>query len=242
MSVLTNRAERHRLARMLDVDVNELDGLRGVDAQHLTDLRHALQQAIKEHTDHKLHLIIAASRIVPTAIAGPIVERTGTPRLSARLSAMLEPEKSADFIHHVSTDFVARIGSYADPSATSRIIPHMPEDKVVAVGAAMARAGDMVGSGRLIGLLSDAAIAAVITEVRDADELLELLLLLEEPDDVGRIVGFVDDDLLRAAMTAATRDADDLAATRELLGHADEATRTRIGALVDDDAEQLLLA
>ncbi len=231
-TTLAGHAERHRLARLLEVPPDQLDFLRDQDPAHLAALRERLADVVHDHTEERLHRIVAASRLVPLGLAGSIAERAVSARLSARISAVMEPDRAAAFIHHVTPDYVAAVGAHADPAAIGHIVPDLPDDKVVAAGSALAEQGDMVAIGRLIGLLSDGAVRAIIERITDAADLLHALLLLEDPNDVGRLAALIDDERLRGAASAAWQEPELATCFVELLAHGDGDLRARVADLV----------
>lgn len=215
MSSLAHRAETHRLATLLHVEADAISFCDDLEAKEIRSIRTSLRSAAIESAHDKLHRIAAASKVIPMGVAATVAEKSLSPRLCAKMSAVLDPAHAAKMVDKVSPDFVRRIGQFADPDETAPLLRHVEPETVVRVSAAMAEAGAWETIGCLLHIVDDATVAASLGIAEEPSDALTALLMLEEPEQIGRVLAacpkFSPDDLRSAAEEMGlTAEADEL--------------------------------
>lgn len=201
-SLLERRAEILKLARLLQVEPDELDALREADPAQLRALRDAVTDHLFDSDARMLEGLASATKLVPTGAVAGIAQRHFGPLLCARTAGLVEPRRAVDIAAGMPTDFLADMAIEIDPRRASTVLGRMPTDQVVDVARELARRSEYVAMGRFVGHLSDEAIAAVVRRVDDPT-LLHCAFMLEEKERLDAVVRLLPPSRLRGLLRAA---------------------------------------
>jgi len=176
---LAARGEVVKLARELDVPVASLQFLQHQPAGDLAAFRRAITAAIVANEDLRLRRVAAASRLVPKRVAARLAESQLGALLSARVAGVLDVPEALRLAGAVRPGFLADMAAYLDPARTAALVKAIPEALMVDVGRRLLDAASYITLGRLISLVDDGPLLALLGYARD-DQLLEIALLAED--------------------------------------------------------------
>ncbi|HEX4011783.1 MAG TPA: hypothetical protein VHX62_17310 [Solirubrobacteraceae bacterium] len=185
--MLQGRAEVLKLARLLGLDPDQLAYLEPLPADDLRALRDGITEVLYDGQGGSLRRLAAASRLLPAGLTAILGQRAFGPLLSARLAGMLDPDRAIDVAGKLPPPFLADVASELDPRRASALIGGLSPELIAAATAELVARGEYVTMGRFVGHLSDPAVAAAVSAMDDR-ALLEVAFVLEDKDQVGRLL------------------------------------------------------
>lgn len=198
---LDARAERLKLARLLEAEPEQLDFLDGVSSADLTELREQVTERLFVSAPG-LAMVGRSSRLVPSGLAAKIARQAFGPMLCARAAGAAEPAKAIDIARHLPHDFLAELTAHLDPRRVAHIIAGVPEEMVVAVATRMEAAEEFVTMGRFLAFIPDHALRASIGALSD-EAMLRTAFVLEHKDRLEHAVGLLPPDRLPGIIESA---------------------------------------
>lgn len=223
---MRTRAELMKLARMLDVEVDDLHYLQTVSSQQLCVLREQVTQAVFDSGGPALGRLAGASRLLPTSVIAAIAQHAFGPVLAARIAGLLDPGRAADVAAKLPTPFLAEVAVHLDPRRAVNVLARIPSQRIAEVARELIARQEHVTLGRFVGHLPDEAIVLAVKAMDDVT-VLTVAFVIEDPEGITRVLTLIDaarlDGLLDAAMgTELWPDA------LELLDDVPEPTRRRV--------------
>jgi hypothetical protein len=201
---LAARSERFKLARLVDLDPDDLLWLDAVDPDAVTEVRNQITDLLFEQGSGAFGPLLQASRLLPRGMVAKITEAVFPPALTAQMAGLLDPSYAGDLVGHFDTGYMADLGAAADPRHIEHLVPHLPDDVIVAVAAELVASGDHLTAGRLLGLAPAELFPTLVDNVTDDRHLIEIAFFLEHTDALDAIVSCVADDRVAALMDIAT--------------------------------------
>ncbi|MEU9183464.1 hypothetical protein AB0D14_02640 [Streptomyces sp. NPDC048484] len=202
MDTLRGRAETLKLARLLDVEPQQLAFLGKLPADDIRLFRERAVAALFDNDPALLDRIAAMTRLLPAGVAAIIAQKALGPRLAAALAGRLEPARAADIIDRLPVDFTARCCHHVDPRRIAGIMGRLDDDIVVRIALVLAERGDHLTMGRFVGHLRDSALKGILPQL-DETTLLRTGFVIDHPERLGHIVGLLDDERIRSVIAAA---------------------------------------
>jgi hypothetical protein len=204
MSVdLDAKAERLKLARLLTLDAEELAFLEHLPAEVLVPVRERVSDLLFSQGRARFDRLVAASRLLPNALAVAIAQRVFPPLVCAQVAGRLEADRVAGLVRHADIGFLADMAERTDPRIVAHLIPELPADVAVAAAREMMSRDDHLAAGRLVGLAPDRLIPDLVDAVDDEGDLLEIAFYLEHKDRLDPIVRHVPDARLERVLEIA---------------------------------------
>ena len=237
MDTLRGRAETLKLARLLDVEPQQLAFLGELPVDDVRLFRERVVAALFDDDPALLDRIAAVTRLLPAGVAAGIAQKALGPRLAAALAGCLDPARAADIIDRLPACFTARCCHHVDPRRIAGIMGRLDDDIVVRVALVLAERGDHLTMGRFVGHLRDSALKSVLPRL-DGPTLLRTGFVIDHPERLGHIVALLDDERVSSLIVAA----DDHGLWPEALGVAGMAgqQRARIASLTAAQPEARL--
>ena len=199
-----------RIARLLGVDQEEVDGLAGLDDGTLRWLHDQISLTIFGRHHRQFGSVANLSKAMPGMLAGKLAERFVPPTLAARISEQLEPAKARELVSKVSVGYLADLTMALDPVRAKAVVQAIPPADVAKVAREMFRRGELAAMAELAGAVTlDGLFAAF--DVATARDLLGIAPLIVWNDNIDRVVAEIPTakicDLVReAARVVATGD------------------------------------
>ncbi|MFF3486202.1 hypothetical protein ACFYXC_23405 [Streptomyces sp. NPDC002701] len=202
MDTLRGRAERLKLARLLDAEPQHLAFLDELPVDDVRLFRERTVAALFDDDPGLLDRIAAVTRLLPAGVAAGIAQKALGPRLAAALAGRLEPARAADIIDRLPAPFTARCCHHVDPRRIAGIMGRLDDDIVVRIALVLAERGDHLTMGRFVGHLRDSALKSVLPQLAETT-LLRTGFVIDHPERLGHIVALLDDERLSAVIGAA---------------------------------------
>jgi hypothetical protein len=222
------RAEVLKLARVLERRPEQVDYLEQLPLADLVALRERITEVLWNANGSALNRLASASKLLPSVVSATISERAFGPLLSARLAALLDPERAVDVATKLSPPFLADVAIELDPRRASEVISRIPPRQIAAITRELVRREEYVTMGRFVGHLRDDAIAAAL-EAMDDRSLLLIGFVLEDKGHLQVLVALLPQPRLTGIVQAAAA-ADLWVEALDLLNHLSERQRSEIGA------------
>ena len=126
-----------RIARLLEVDVADVQGLDGVPDADLRILHDQISHSMFADGQQRFAGVAALSKTVPGPLAGKLAERFLPPVLAARVSELLEPARARDLVGRVRISYLADIAVALDPVKSRPVVQALPADRIGQVAKEM---------------------------------------------------------------------------------------------------------
>jgi hypothetical protein len=196
------RAEMMKLARLLDVELDELGYLQDVSAAQLRSLREQVTEVIFDSGGPALGRLATASRLLPTSAIAAIAQHAFGPVLAARIAGLLDPGRAADVAAKLPTPFLAEVAVHLDPRRAVAVLARIPAQRIAEVAGELIVGQEHVTLGRFVGHLPDEATTLAVRAMDDMTVLL-VAFVLEEQNGVDRVLALMDPERLEGLLDAA---------------------------------------
>jgi hypothetical protein len=194
-------AQLLKLARTLDVPVEQLAYLAEVPDQDLREFRRQVTDLFVEGQEAGLHRVAQAAKLIPAPITAKMVARNRSALLAARMSGVLDPGHAVDVAKRLPVDLLADIAALLDPRHSAAIIGGLPEAAIVAVGKELAAREDWITLGDLVASISDKAARATEAAL-DGIALVRSAFLVDDAAHLERFVNLAARDKLTEMLSA----------------------------------------
>lgn len=208
--------ELMRLARLLKVEPEQLDGLRPLPIADLKVLRDQVAARLFDEGKDSFHRAATVANVVPAGLAAKLAEHALGPVLAARTTAVTEPKKSVELAAKFHTAFLADVSQEIDPRAVTDLVEAMPPKIIAEIGNELASRGEWLVMADFVGAISHDAMRTTINAL-SAASVLHVAELLEDRSRLDEIVAMLPDQRL-----------DEIVAVAEAEGLHDQ-----LGSLVD---------
>ncbi|MGW7075675.1 hypothetical protein [Streptomyces sp. NPDC054866] len=203
MDKLRSRAETLKIARLLDVEPDQLAFLAALPVEDVRRFREQCVAALFDRTPEMLDRIASATKLVPAGVAAAISQKALGPRLAAGVAGRLEPARAADIIEKLPVSFTAESCGHLDPRRIKGIVERLDEGLVVRIAVALAERGDYLTMGRFVGYLPDSALRRILPQVDDA-AVLRTGFAIDLPERLGQIIDLMGPERLASVIASAS--------------------------------------
>ncbi len=197
--------ELRRLAHVLHIGVEEVEGLAPMGATDLRVLREQVMAKLFDEGADSWERAVAVSGVVPTGLAAKLTERALGPVLAARVTAHAPPEKANDIGGKLSPSFMADIAVHVDPRHIGDLAATMPGDRVAAIGRELAAREEYLVMADFVTALPEQTLRATVEALPD-HALVLILVLVEDPERITQVVALLDDRRVMALRALADHD------------------------------------
>jgi hypothetical protein len=220
------RAEVLKLARLLGRQPDQVDYLEQLSLEDLCELRERITEVLWNAHGSALNRLASASKLLPSRVSATISERAFGPLLTARMAALLDPERAVDVATKLSLPFLADVAIELDPRHASEVIARIPPRQISDITRELVSREEYVTMGRFVGhLRADAIVAAL--DAMDDRALLQIGFVLEDKERLQQLVALLPKPRLMRIVQAAA-DGDLWVEALDLLGHLTERQRSEI--------------
>jgi hypothetical protein len=197
-------AEVLKLAHQLGVAPEQLHFLAEVPADQLRTLRQQIGDTLFDADKHHFTRVVAASKMVPSAVAAKITEHALPPLVAARTAELLDPVRAMDIVARLSDRYLADVSAAMDPYRAPEVVAGIPPATVAAVGTELARRGEWVVMGSFVSLVSHEALHATSRSLT-GEQLLRVGYVLDDLSRMDEIAEVLSDRQLDELLAAAVR-------------------------------------
>lgn len=179
-----------RIARLLGIDSDDVQGLDGIGDDDLRALHDLISHSLFADGQQRFARVAALSKMLPGAVAGKLAERFLPAALAARVAELLEPAKARELVTKVSVGYLADLSLALDPVRSKPVVQAIPAARIGAVARALFERGEYATMAEFAGTVTlDALFAAL--EVATARDLVEVVPLLVWNDNIDRVIAAV---------------------------------------------------
>ncbi len=196
------RAEITKLARLLNVEEDEIAYLEHVSSDSIRLLRDQVADLLFDVEESGLHHLVALSRVLPAPLVASVTQKVVSPLLAARIGGHVDIDHAIAVTKRLPLDYLADVAVDMDPRRASDVIGGMPEPMVVRVASALAERGEAVAMGRFAAHLSDEMMAAAFGVIDDA-MLIEIAFVLEDKSRLAAAMELLSDDRIAGIIQVA---------------------------------------
>lgn len=189
MPALRQTAERHRLARLLEVPPERVDFLKSLDSNELASLYEACRRALVDAHRPLFQRLARSSHLLPAALSAWIAEHTLGPLLAARISDEMSVPATLALCQHLSPAFMAEVTLHMDLERLDDIALALPLENIHAVTHELLARGEYMMLGELVDRMPAGIVEAVTKEIRATEGLLRTSLFIREPARLMALLG-----------------------------------------------------
>lgn len=201
---LEKLAEREKLARVLELNAEELHVLDPLDIEQLRQLRATIESHLHARGSQRFAGLAKAAKLMPVGLTGKIAEKSLGPRLAAKVTGLLAPELAVKLATHLAAEFLAEICRHLDPGRAGEVLRAIPSNVVREVAVELLRDEDFITMARIVEALRDDQVVAV-ADALDAKALLWIGFYVESRQRLGQLMAMLQDDAVLAAMREASQ-------------------------------------
>jgi hypothetical protein len=229
---LAQRAEIQKLSRLLGAAEGKLDFLGKMDLDGIRRLREQATAQMFKADQAKFQKVAASSRLLPAPLIAVIAQKVFGPLLCARTAGLFPAARAVDVAKRLETSFLADVCMELDPRRAREVVTGMPAQQVVQIARELARREEFVTMGRFVDCLSEAALRAVIADLKSDEVLLRIGFFVEDKRRLGLILSWLPRERLsRLVQVAAAGDAELWPEALNMLNSVGEEQRAQLADL-----------
>ncbi|CAM3073279.1 hypothetical protein [Skermania piniformis] len=203
MISFATRAELIKIARVLDVDPDDLNYLADASPAALREFRVELARTLDKRYQALFARLGKAGSLVPAGVAAKIATTFFGPALCGPIAANLPPAKAAGLIEQLPVGFLADTARYIDPDVAAPVVRALDSRSMSPVVQELLRRGDHVSLARFVNALTDRQLRQIVPQVRTGDDLLLTALNVETAQRLDALLALLPDDRVAALLQAA---------------------------------------
>lgn len=205
MSELQIKAERIKLARLLNIESEQLAFVDQLGVEHCRALRQSMSDALFDAGKSRLMRTANAGKLLPIPILAKIGEKVFGPLLCARVAGLFSVDRAVAISERMPDEFQADISMQMDPRSARDLIANMPLNTIVTVAKILARRREYITAARFVDFLPNDVVAATIN-VLAAKDLLQIGFYIESTERLQEIIELLDDQQIEGLVSAANED------------------------------------
>jgi hypothetical protein len=206
MSKLSTRAEIIKLARLLKLEVGQLEFLERFEITQIRALRERMSGTLFDGSKATLVRVAAASKLIPVGLVAVIGQKIYGPLLCARVTGLLPPARAVEIAMKLSPHFLADLSMELDPRSAREVLALLPAERVIAVAQELIQRREYITMARFADFLSDLTIRRVMDTIKDDRALLEIAFFIESRARLETIIGMMPPERLRKIIVTAATD------------------------------------
>lgn len=169
---------RRRLARILEVSVEDLHGLDAVPDEDLTTLHQQINHSLHARGQAAYARVANLTRTIPSPLAGKLAEKFLPAVIAARVAEQLPPAKARDLVGRVSVRYLSDIAIALDPVSARPIIQEIAPARIGQVAGDLFQRGEYAAMAEFARAVDEEGLLAALDQASPKD-LAEILPMLE---------------------------------------------------------------
>lgn len=202
---LEARAELVRIARLLEVKVEQVEYLEKVGPEGLAAFRAQLIDAFYGGEDSGLQRFASIGNLLPSKVIASLTKEAVGPVLAARIAGLVDPKQAVAVVERLPIPFVADIAVEIDPRRIEPVLSRMPREMIAKIAGELIRRMEHVTMGQFIGSLDQDLMVGTFAKMTDAD-LLQVAFSAEQKDRLHLAVEVLSDERLKGVMVHAGKE------------------------------------
>lgn len=188
-----------RLARLLHVRPEEIQGLEGVSDASLKVLHDLAADHMYGHAREDFAQVAALSTRLPGPLAAKLAERFLPPRMAARVTEQLRPDKARELASSVSLRYLVEIALTLDPSRCAPVLRAVRPHLIGGVAEHLLRRGEYAAMAEFASVVTYDALRLSLDKA-SARDLIALVPLLDWNEELNRVVDELPDARIDALL------------------------------------------
>lgn len=180
-------AQVARIARLLGVPPQEVQGLDGVPTPDLRELHDQISGALFAGGHRRFAGMAALAGSLPAPAVAKIAEKFLPAFLAARVAELLEPAQARELVRRVSIGYLADIALALDPVRSRPVVQAIPAPRIGEVARELFARGEHGVVAEFITVVGDDGLAAALS-VAGPDDLAMIQPYLEDGSEAQRRV------------------------------------------------------
>lgn len=189
MPALRQRAERQRLARLLEVPLERLDFLRTLSTSELAGLHRACRNVLRDAQQPLFRRLARSSRLLPAALSAWIAEHALGALLAARVAGELSVPATLALCQHLSPAFMAEVTLHMNIESLDDLARALPAQDLIAVTHELLARGEFLTLGELVDRMPAGLIEAVAPDITATEGLLHTSFFITETARLMTLLG-----------------------------------------------------
>ena len=189
MSTLRQHAERHRLARLLEVPPERLDFLRLLESGELASLHQACRLALRDAHRPLFRRLARSSRLLPATLTAWIAEHSLGALLAARIAGEMSIPATLTLCQHLSSAFMAEVTLHMDMERLTDLAQALPMEDVHDIAHELLARGEYMALGELVDRMPPGIIHRVAAEITRGEDLLRTSLFIGDTARLMALLG-----------------------------------------------------
>jgi len=202
MSAMNHRAERLRVARVLGVDVAELEFLSEAPVEALAELRNGIQDRLLESSRAELERAVALAGKIPARMAATLAHKAMGPVLGGRAASLLEADMAVELASRLPAEFLADVSRHVDLRHVGPLVGGIPVETMVAAGQVLRAREEWIVLSAFVGYVPTDKLR-VLLDVFDGEALLRSAFVIEDVSRVDSVLALLSDARLDELLIAA---------------------------------------
>lgn len=203
-AALEARAELTKLARLLELDVADIEYLALVPPPALRKLRDQVTDVLFGVDLGGLSRLASHSGILPPQLIAAITREAVGPLLTARFAGLVEVDMAVKVVTRLSPDFLADVAVAMDPRRAHAVLGAMPPEVVLPITKELAKRKEWIVMGAFVGHLDDETSRAALDSINDAG-LLKIAFVMEDKSLLGHELSMLSDKRLNGVLKVAAK-------------------------------------
>ncbi|WP_232677661.1 hypothetical protein [Nocardioides sp. R-C-SC26] len=169
MSSATQQAQIARIARLLHLRAEEIEGLDDVASADLRVLHDQIATSLFAGGQRRFAGVAQLSGAIPVPAAAKLAEKFLPPMLAARVSELLEPAKAAELVRRIGLDYLVEVAIALDPARATPVVRSIPAERVGEVARELIARQEYGVLAEFVRIVDDRALAAAVVHADDDD-------------------------------------------------------------------------
>ncbi|MEC7119896.1 MAG: hypothetical protein VXW65_08355 [Pseudomonadota bacterium] len=197
---LATQAELDKLARVLDVSVEELTFMQHMPVDALRHLRLALVERLLTQNRLQLQWLVRWAVWLPVWLCVLMARYWLDAALTANIANRLPAKKVNLMAQHLPVVVLAEVAGHLEPRTARELLRLLAPERIVAIARVLLQHRDYMTMGRFVGLLSDTVISRVAAAIEHESDLLEIAFYIESTERLDHLVQVLPEARIRRAL------------------------------------------
>jgi hypothetical protein len=202
MSDLITRAQLEMLAKLLEVDVKQVEHLERLGVEGLKELRNAISAKLFDDETEMFGRVSKLAPLVPDALVVKVAQAAVPPLVSGRLAGALgqaHRDRAVGLLKKMKPEYLADAAPYVDPRAIAVLAPEFdsaPEALLPAAKVMLERREYATAAG-FLEFATPPLIRAFSMNLEDVDALIEAVAFVDVDEHLDHVIRNVPEERIR---------------------------------------------
>ncbi|HSV37588.1 MAG TPA: hypothetical protein VLI04_02410 [Nocardioidaceae bacterium] len=202
MSELGTRTQLELLAKLLEVEVEQVAHLERLETAGLKELRTAISARLFDGEAEMFGRVSKLAPLVPDVVVAKVAQAAVPPLVSGRLAGALglaHPERAVDLLKRLKPSYLADAAPYVDPRTVAVMAPMFESapDALIPAAKEMLARKDYATAASFLEFATPALIEAFSLEIDDIEALIEAVAYVDDDVALSKVIRHVPEHRIR---------------------------------------------